>query len=189
MQDHDMTDVTAVAERPLAQQLMLEVGLAAAFTAAIVAGAHLKMPLPFTPIPLTLQTLVVLLAGGLLGARLGFVATTGFLLVGLLAPGALAGPSFLGPTGGYIVGFVLAAVIMGMATRRGGWLWPIVGAVSASLVILLCGSLWLVAYTGQDWVKALQFGLLPFLPGDAIKTAAAVAGVRLFGRQMQRLLG
>jgi len=197
MQDRPMTGVTTAAERPLAAQIGLEVGLAATFTVALVAAAHLKIPLPFTPVPLTPQTLVVLLAGGLLGARLGFVAATGFLLLGLLAPSVMAGPSFAGPTGGYVLGFVLAAVVAGICCGRAfqsptavrSWRWLTVGMVAGSLTILLCGSLWLVAYTGQDWLKALQLGALPFLPGDALKTAAAVVLVQRFHPQMKRVLG
>lgn len=188
MQDRPLTNAAAV-ERPLAQQLGLEVGLAATFTVAMVAAAHLKIYLPFTPVPLTLQTLVVLLAGGLLGARLGFVAATGYLVLSLLNLPVMAGPSFVGPTGGYVLGFVLAAVIMGLAVRRGSWAWLVTGAVAGSFTILLCGALWLSAYTGQDLARAFQLGALPFLPGDALKTAAAVILVRQFGPQLRRLLG
>ncbi len=187
MQDQHLASAT-VGERPLALQLGLEVGLAATFTAATVAAAHLKIPLPFTPVPLTLQTLVVLLAGGLLGARLGFVSATGYLLLSLLGLSVMAGPSFIGPTGGYVLGFVLAAVVVGLCVRRGTWGWLIVGMAAGSLTILLCGSLWLSAYTGQDWLKALQLGALPFLPGDALKTAAAVLVVRRFQPQVRRVL-
>jgi len=192
MQEREMTD-TMAADRPLATQIALEVGLAATFTVGMVAAAHLKIPLPFTPVPLTLQTLVALLAGGLLGARLGFVSATGYLLLSLLGLSVMAGPSFVGPTGGYVLGFVLAAVVMGLAMRhveRGATaLWLVAGAAGGSLVILLCGSLWLSAYTGQDWVKALQLGALPFLLGDALKTAAAVVVVRQLRPRLRRVLG
>ena len=183
------TSRAAAPERPLAVQLALELSLTAGFTVAIVAGAHLRLPLPFTPVPLTLQTLAVLLAGACLGPRLGFAAATGYLLLSLLGLPVMAGPSFLGPTGGYVLGFILAAVIMGLSVRSGSWGWLIAGAGLASLTILVCGSLWLGAYTGGNWARAFQLGMLPFLPGDALKTAAAILIVRQFAPQMRRLLG
>jgi biotin transport system substrate-specific component len=176
-------------ERPVLAQLALELSLTVGCTLAIVAGAHLKILLPFTPVPLTLQTLAVLLAGAFLGPRLGFAAATGYLLLSLVGLPVMAGPSFIGPTGGYVLGFILAAVIMGLCARRGGWGWLVGGAVAASLTILLCGSLWLSAYTGQDFGRAFQLGMLPFLPGDALKTAAAVLIVRRFGPQMRGIVG
>jgi biotin transport system substrate-specific component len=183
------TSPAEVHERSLAAQLALDFSLTAAFTLVIAAGAHLRLPLPFTPVPLTLQTLAVLLAGALLGPRLGFAAATGYLLLSLLGLPVMAGPSFIGPTGGYVLGFILAAVIMGLCVQRGSWGWLVGGAVTASLTILLCGSLWLGAYTGQDWARAFQLGALPFLPGDALKTVAAVLIVRRFGPQVRRIVG
>lgn len=183
MHDRYQTSRADAQERPLAQQLLIDVGLATTFTVAIAASAHLKIFLPFTPVPLTLQTLVVLLAGGLLGARLGFVASMGYLLLSLLGLPVMAGQSFLGPTGGYLLGFVLAAVVMGLCVRRGGWSGITLGAVLGSLIILISGSLWLSAYTGQDLGKAFQLGALPFLPGDALKTAAAIGLIRLYRRR------
>lgn len=179
---------TLAQERPLSAQIGLEVGLAGAFTVGMIAAAHLKIYLPFSPVPLTLQTLVVLLAGGLLGARLGFVAATGYLLLSLLSLPVMAGPGFLGPTGGYVLGFVLAAVLVGYCASRKGWGWLAGGMIAGSLTILLCGWLWLAAFPGQNWLRALQMGVLPFLPGDALKTAAAIAIVKIFRPQMRRVL-
>lgn len=189
MQDRDTVATTVALERPLALQLALEVGLAAVFTVAIAAAAHLKLPLPFTPVPLTTQTLVVLLAGAMLGPRVGFAAVTGYLLLTLLGLPVMAGPSFAGVTGGYVLGFVLAAVLAGYAARQKGWAWLAAGMTAGSLIILVCGSLWLSAYTGQDMKQAFTLGMVPFLAGDALKTAAAVGLVKVFRPKMQRLLG
>ena len=180
---------TAASERSLAAQLALEIGVTASFVVAMVASAHLRLPLPFTPVPLTLQTLVVLLAGACLGPRLGFVAATSYLVLSLQGLPVMAGPSFIGPTGGYVLGFILAAMIMGYAMRSRDWRWLTVGAVAASLTILLCGSLWLGGFMGQNWARAFQLGFLPFLPGDALKTAAVILLIRQFQPQMRRLLG
>ncbi|MEI6500292.1 MAG: biotin transporter BioY [Armatimonadota bacterium] len=186
---HDRTTVaTQTQERPLVLQLGLELGLAGAFCAATVLAAHLRIPLPFTPVPLTLQTLVVLLAGGLLGPRLGFVSQTGYLLLGLLGLPVLATVSILGPTGGYVLGFVRAAVLMGLGARRQTLGWTVAGAVLATLTIYACGSLWLSAYTGQSLSHALALGVAPFLAGDALKGAAAVMIIRVAAPRMPRVL-
>lgn len=186
---HDRSTVAnPAAERPLALQLAMEMGLVAAFTAATVVSAHVRIPLPFTPVPLTLQTLVVLLAGGLLGPRLGFVSQTGYLLLSLLGLPVLAAASFMGPTGGYVLGFVLAAVVMGLCARQRGLGWLIVGVVAATLTVYASGSLWLTAYTGQSLHNAIMLGVAPFVFGDALKCAAAVMVIRVARPRMPQIL-
>lgn len=186
---HDRSTVAQhAAERPLALQIGLEIGLAAAFCAATVVAAHIRIPLPFTPVPLTLQTLVVLLAGGLIGPRLGFVSQTGYLLLCLLGLPVLATASFIGPTGGYILGFVLAAVIMGYCARTGRIGWIIAGTVLATLAIYACGTMWLSGYTGQSLQQAAMLGVAPFVFGDAVKCAAAVMIIKLARSRMPQVL-
>ena len=182
MHDRATAAQTEARERPLVVQIALEVGLAAAFAAAPIVAAKVRLPLWFTPVPLTLQTLVVLLAGGFLGPRVGAVSQLGYLLMSLLGLPVLALPSFIGPTGGYVIGFVFAAIIMGYCARRQAVGWLIGGAVAASLTILACGSLWLSAYTGRDLRQAFLLGLAPFLAGDALKAATAVMILRLSQR-------
>lgn len=147
---------------------------------------------PFYPVPLTLQTLAVLVAGGLLGPLWGAVSVVVYLLVGLVGlpvyAGFGAGPGVLfGPRGGYLCGFVLAAVIMGSAgdaaRARGMAGRPAVavlgaGALLASAVVYLVGLPWLMAVTGMDMAEALAVGLAPFVPGDLLKAAVAVVLVR-----------
>lgn len=186
--DHRTTVATAAQERPLAHQIALEIGLASTLCLATALAAYIRLPLPFTPVPLTLQTLVVLLAGGLLGARLGFVAQTGYLLLGLLGLPVLTTATLLGPTGGYVLGFVLAAVVMGLCAYRKPLGWTIVGTVLATLAIYTCGTLWLTAYTGQSLSQAVALGVAPFVLGDALKCAAAIAIIRLATPRMPRVL-
>ncbi|MEN6546478.1 MAG: biotin transporter BioY [Armatimonadia bacterium] len=183
MQDRVTTPRTEIEERPLALQLALEMGLAVAFCAAMIITAKIRIPLPFTPVPITLQTLAVLLAGAFLGPRVGLMATMGYLLLSLLGLPVLTLTSFIGPSGGYVLGFVLAAVMMGYFARRGTLTALALGAGLASLTILLCGSLWLSAYTDQNLRHAFLLGMAPFLAGDALKSAAAVMIVRLGRRQ------
>lgn len=186
MEDRATTAREQVQERPLALQIVLEVGLAVAFAAATIIAAKVRLPLPFTPVPLTLQTLVVLLAGAFLGPRVGAVSQLGYLLMSLLGLPVLALPYFIGPTGGYVIGFVLAAIIMGYCARQGTMRWLVTGTATASLTILICGSLWLSAYTGQDLKQAFLLGMAPFLAGDAIKCAAAIMIIRVAQRNFSR---
>jgi biotin transport system substrate-specific component len=113
-----------------------------------------------------------------------------FLLLGLVgAPvfhGGASGPGVLaGPTGGFLLAFVPAALVMGLGARlaRGrprvrSLLILAVSAVLASVVIYLIGVPWMAAVTGMDAWKAVSVGLLPYLPGDLLKAAAAVALLR-----------
>jgi len=176
------------ADRSPAVQLAIELGLATAVAAATVVCAHIRLPLPFTPVPVTMQTFLVLVAGGLLGARLGTISQLEYLLAGVLGLPVLAGPTLLGPTGGYVLGFVLAAAVMGLCARRGGSAWLIIGVLAATLVIYTCGAAWLCLYSGKSLTVALTIGVAPFLAGDALKAAAAVAVIRLGRKQLARLL-
>ena len=158
---------------------------------------------PFYPVPLTMQTLAVLVVGGLLGPRLGVSAVAGYLCLGLTgAPvfhGGLGGPGVLaGPTGGYLVGFLLAGSVMGCAAvraRRSGVVGCsgragagdvsrlrqmavlVGGALLSEAAIYAFGLPWLAFYTG-GFGTAVAAGLAPFLLGDALKTAVAIGAVR-----------
>ena len=145
-----------------------------------VAGmAQVRIPLPFTPVPLTGQTFAVLLVGAALGARRGAASLLLYLLQGLLGlpvfSGGTAGLAvLLGPTGGYLVGFVAAAWLVGMLARRGmdrRIPTALLAFLAGELVIYLFGVCWLSAFLG--FPRAIAAGLLPFLVGDALKLIAA----------------
>jgi biotin transport system substrate-specific component len=149
-----------------------------AFLAALA-----QLRLPVGPVPITGQTLGVLLLGAAYGAGLGALATGGYLLLGGLGlpifTGGHGGWTYLaGPTAGYLVGFVLAAAVLGALTRRG---WDrrygrtALAMLVANVLIYLPGLLWLHQVLGGSWGATLAAGLLPFLPGDALKWALAVA--------------
>ena len=183
--------VTAVRQR-LARRFdgRLARGLARAVTVvgfALLtwAGARIRVPLPFTPVPGTLQTLPVLLAGALLGARAGAASQMTYLLMGLSGlpvfalPGA--GPAYLlGPTGGYLIGFIAAAWVTGWATRAlpglGGLRLPL-ALLAGSGSLYLCGLAWLTVVLGGDLGTAVRTGLLPFMMFDLAKIAVAAAVV------------
>jgi len=153
-------------------------------------GALVRIPLPFTPVPITLQPFFVLLAGALLGKSRG-VASQGFYIVlGIFGVPLFAlwgsGISYLfGPTTGYLVGFIVAAYIVGnVAQRRPDNVVAVGGAmVVGSLAILLCGTLWLKALLGVTILQAFAMGTLPFLAGDIIKSIAACTLYGAISRQ------
>lgn len=153
--------------------------LMVAGSALLTLSAKVQVPLP--PVPMTLQTLVVLMIGAAYGWRLGG-ATVGFYLAQGLAglpvfAGAAAGPLyFAGPTGGFLVGFLAAAALVGALAER-GWDRPLIRVVAlmafGHAVIFAFGLAWLSALIGPG--KAWAVGAVPFLAPTVIKTALAAA--------------
>jgi len=145
------------------------------------AGAKIQVRLPFTPVPGTLQTLPVLLAGALLGARAGAASQATYVLLGLSGlpvfalPGS--GPLYLlGPTGGYLVGFVAAAYVTGLACRgaaRPGLVGALLAFLAGGATLYLCGVAWLAVYLGGDVTQAVRTGLAPFALFDLAKIVIA----------------
>jgi len=157
--------------------------------AFIALTANLSIRLGNDPVPITGQTFAVLLVGGALGFRRGILATLLYVLLGLALPiyadhrsgiaviGAVVdGGLVLGPTGGYLIGFVLAGAIVGRLAEL-GWDRHVGGAVGMMLVgelaIYLVGLPWLMASTHQSVSWTISNGLTPFILGDAIKVALA----------------
>lgn len=179
--------------RVLADRIYVGEGLAAdvarivAANLLVVLSAHIAIPLPWTPVPITGQTFGVLLVATLLGARRGAIALILYLLEGsaglpVFAPYAPAGPGrLLGPTAGYLLSYPVAAFVAGWFVERGGS--ESVARLSATLfagecIIFAGGCAWLATWTGYGWTRALELGALPFLPGELIKMALIVAAVR-----------
>lgn len=157
------------------------VALILAGTLLIALAAQLKFYLPNNPIPVTGQTFAVLLVGGALGFRRGTASTVLYLLLGLVGLPVFAGGKHgveivLGTSGGYIVGFIVAAAIVGRLAEL-GWDRNIPGSVAAmvfgSLAIYAIGVPWLAVVAGQPIQWAVDNGLTPFLVGDALKVALA----------------
>jgi biotin transport system substrate-specific component len=154
----------------------------AAFAVATALAAQVRVPLPLTLVPVTLQTAVVILAGAMLGPRLGAASQLTYLAMGLAGLPVFAagiGPAaLLGPTGGYLLAFPVAAFVAGLVTRPAGRgpladaVRLVVGLASASALILASGAAWLAALTG-DLPGAVALGIAPFLIGDGIKVVLA----------------
>jgi biotin transport system substrate-specific component len=191
---------------PLSNPLVRDGLLILAGTIFMALSAQIRIELPFTPVPITGQTLGVYLIGALLGPRLGALTLLAYLGQGLLGLPVFAGgtnawspsripglPVILGPTAGYLFAFPIAAFVVGLLARR-GWDRRVITAIPAMLVgeliILTLGFSWLVAATallsgGADVAALFAAAVLPFLPGAALKiTLAALAlpgGWRLLG--------
>lgn len=160
--------------------------------AAVTAlSARVTIPLPFTPVPITLQTLAVVLSGLVLGARSGAMAQIiylGLIAVGLPFDARGLGPAaFLGPTAGYLIGFVPAAFTAGWLAERlavQSWWGNFLAAVAGALVIDLVGAGWLAVVLGS-WQAAWAGGVAPFILPDLGKAAIA-AGVAESGKLLLR---
>jgi len=189
-----MTLVDAIAIRTPArtQSWLHTLVLVVAGSLVVALSAQLAVRLPFTPVPVTGQTLGVLLVGAALGARRGAAALVLYLMEGAAGlpffAGGMAGAAYLlGPTGGYLLAFPLAAFITGWAAERGwdrGWLTTAAAMTLGAAVIFAGGLAWLSFFIGGErvWVA----GLLPFLPGAVIKIAVASAALPLVWRLIGR---
>ncbi|GGD69054.1 biotin transporter BioY [Microbacterium murale] len=146
-------------------------------TAFITVAGYITIPLPFTPVPISLATFAVLLTGAALGPLRGSASAGLYLVLGLVgvplfAHGA-SGWAF--SSFGYIVGYVVAALIVGALARRRSdrSVWSTLGlAAVGSLTIYAFGVPWLAAFAGIDLAAAFALGVLPFLIGDAVKIVA-----------------
>ena len=152
-------------------------------------SAHIKIP--FYPVPLTMQTLVVLGIGMTYGARLGGTTLLGYLAAGFIGLPVFAGGAGIaymtGPTGGYLAGFFAAAIVLGTLAERGwtrNWATAAAAMLMGNAIIYFLGVGWLTSLIGLD--KAVQFGLLPFLYGDALKLIIAALGVPYLWSKLQQ---
>ena len=166
--------------------------LAALMAALTAAGAYIYVPIG--PVPIVLSTLFVILSGLLLGSRWGLISMALYLLVGAIGIPVFAGGKggfayFLGPTGGYLFGFLISAWITGLLSERSHrvLVWDVTAVVIGSLTLYGCGVLWLKVVTQMSWPKTVLVGVIPFLIGDAIKASVAVILVRSVRPMLNRL--
>ena len=166
------------------QTLAGKASLAIAATGFVAICAHVSVPLYFTPVPITLQTLAVILVGLALGPALGCSAMLLYLAEGavglpVFSPIGMGGMAqLLGPTGGYLLAYPLAAAAAGALVRRvsfgrSQFASAVFGATVASVLILLSGAGWLAHLPGVGASAAWHLGIEPFLPGEMLKVAAA----------------
>jgi biotin transport system substrate-specific component len=169
------------------QRLATRAATVALATAFVALCAHIALPLPFSPVPFTLQTFAVLLVGLTLGPAMGTAALALYLVEGLcglpvFAPTGLGGLLQLaGPTGGYLLSYPAAAAIAGYLSIRLTRFMPRIAAnitagAFAIEFVLAMGALWLGILTHASLSHVFVMGVVPFLPGEAVKILAA-AGI------------
>lgn len=157
------------------QHLLLLIGTVGAAVLTALA-TYIRIPLPFSPVPVTGQTLTVLVAGALLGPVAGPLSQALFLGLGATGITAFAGGALTGLTGGYLIGFVFAARIVGAVTRRTRNVVAVgLGMAAATAFILFSGAAWLCVIQGLSVSEAIALGVLPFVPGDLLKLFMALA--------------
>jgi len=172
-----------------ARDVALVVGGAA--TVALV--GQVAVPLPFTPVPLTLGTFAVLLVGSALGPARALASLGLFLLAAVAGVPVLAGweSGWALASFGYALGYLPVAVLAGWLARRGAdrSVWrTALGTLAATAVVYLVGVPWLMAFTGMSFPRALALGVVPFLVGDAVKAMAAATLLPGTWRLLGRLL-
>lgn len=152
-----------------------------AFVILTTLGAFIRIPLPFTPVPITLQTFFVLLSGAFLGSRLGATAQISYMALGVSGLSLFTSSGsgllyILGPTGGYILGFVVAAIFIGKFIKyANNFFYALAVFCAADIILLGCGTLWLKILFNYSLAKSLFIGFLPFLAGDLFKAILACA--------------
>jgi len=155
-----------------------------AFALATTFGAQVAVYMPFTPVPITLQTLFVVLGGVVLGPRLGAMAAGAYVLLGAMGAPVFANGAgglawLFGPTGGYLLAAPLAALVAGaVAGRSGGAARTLLGLALGTLSMYAGGVVQLQTLTGEPLAAVLALGAYPFLAGDALKILAALWIVR-----------
>jgi biotin transport system substrate-specific component len=187
-----LTHRTGSLQDSLAGKTLLVIGA----TAFVAACAHISLPLPFTPVPLTLQNFAVILVGMFLGPVAGFSAMALYLLEGAIglpvftpyAAGGLA--HLMGPNGGYLFSYPLAAATAGWVVRA---LQPfttrfrsaLVAATAATLPIFLLGTIWFAFYAHHNAAAVWAMAVAPFIPGEIVKITVAAGIFSSFQRWRQ----
>jgi len=184
---------TANAARVIRQSAAVTVGPVLGACLMVTLAALVRVPVPGTEVPMTLQLFAVLLAGLFLSPNQAVAALSAYLALGsaglpVFSPGSTG---LWGPTGGYLVGFIPAAWLMSVLRGRGDTgMWRLFGAGAVGVaVVFVCGLGWRIAWLAGDWRMALQTGLLPFAFKAMVELCLAVALVMSVRRWHERCRG
>lgn len=160
------------------------VALTVAFAAALTVAAQIRVPLPFTPVPITLQTLVLYVGAAWLGTRMALPGLALYVGAAILGAPVLSGwrgglAAFTGATGGYILGWFVAAMVLSIVLdgRLPSWRRTVGSVALASAIVLTCGAFHLALLLDLSPGQAFLMGVAPFIPGDALKTLLASIAV------------
>ena len=168
--------------------------LACLFAALCCAGAYISIPIPLGPVPLALSNLFAVLGGLLLGPAWGSAAALLYVLLGALGFPVFSGgrgglAHLVGPTGGYLVGYIAGAFVAGVFSRHRGFLSSVLGSALGFATVLVVGALGLSLLGSLSLSQALMAGLLPFLPGDCVKAILVALMAKKLGPFVDSLRG
>lgn len=168
--------------QPLNLRMMV---FASLFTVLIIIGGYISFPIPLSPVPIVLSDFFVMLAGLFLGAAWGSAAVGLFLFLGTLGLPVFAGGKaglviLFGPTGGFLFGFLISAVAVGLISGKGKPSWPkdLAALLVGNILLYGIGVPWLKFILKVTWVEGLVLGLLPFIPGIVVKVILSIIVVR-----------
>lgn len=185
-------EMTVNSRSGLSIRQMTITGLCTAVTCII---GPLSLPIPVSPVPISLTMFALYLAAYVLGTKLGTISCLLYLLLGAVGLPVFSGFSgglgkLTGPTGGYLVGFIFLAFICGFFIDRfPGKLWlHAVGMVCGITVCYIFGTAWLALQMDMTFTGALAIGVIPYLPGDAVKIIIALIAGPILRRQTRRIL-
>jgi len=154
-----------------------------------------QFSIPIGPVPINLATLSVFIAGAVLGAKYGAISQFVYVLLGAVGLPVFAGFSggvhvIVGPTGGYLMGYIAAAWLVGLLVARfGGSVFTLVIAMAAGLILCyLMGTIWFMIVTKASLLASLMLCVFPFLIGDAFKIAAAAALIPQLNKAFQKTM-
>jgi biotin transport system substrate-specific component len=164
------------------------------FAIATTLGAYIRIPVPGTPVPITLQTFFVVLSGAVLGSRLGLFSQMGYILIGAIGLPVFQGHAFgvshiLGPTGGYLLGFMAASFLVGKILEKETHSLFRVAASFAigNFVLYTLGTLWLMLAYRISFINAVMIGVLPFFTVELAKIFLAAAVYNKISRRSKTI--
>ena len=162
-------------------------------TAVICVLGPVSFPLPISPVPVSLGVLGILLAADLLGLKLGTVSCLGYLLIGLVGMPVFTGFSggvgkVLGPTGGYLIGYIFLSLLTGFFVGKWPAKWPLhlIGMILGTMAMYLFGTLWLGYLMKCSFLEALWLGVIPYSPAELVKIAITLSLGGLIRRRLMR---
>lgn len=146
------------------------------FAVLTAVGALIVIPLPFSPVPITLQTLFCILSGAILGKNRGLMSQVLYLLLGIsglpvFSKGGSGLGFLIGPTGGYLFGFMIGSYVCGLLVEKG---FVVIGMTAGIILIYITGLIQLKFVLTLAWAKVFLIGAMPFIPGDVLKVLVGV---------------